>query len=200
MRKTVLVLVGFLLMMFCVNSKASDTILSFRPMSQTVAPGGSFTVDVYCAPGQPIKAFEFRLLFDASLIQANEVTEGHIFDGYPMFFNKGVIDNVAGRVINVYGLILGLGTVSNPGAFATISFTAQSIAGTSKLEFLDVGTWTGVTNETGYVPIDVYSGSVTVKEGYPPMDEGTEGFPIALIVMFLAIGCLVLIVLFHKKR
>jgi len=62
-------------------------------------------------------------------------------------------------------LILGAGNVSDPGTFVTVSFTAKATAGTSALEFLDVGSWTGVTNETSYVPITVNPGSVQVQGG-----------------------------------
>ena len=58
-----------------------DTIVSIDPSSQTVSAGETFTINVSCVPGQPIKAFELKLSFNASLLQANSVTEGDIFDG-----------------------------------------------------------------------------------------------------------------------
>ena len=146
----------------------SDTIIGFNPISQTVNPSESFSVDIYCTPGQPIKAFELRLSFDASLIQAILVEEGDIFNNYSTFFNGGTIDNIAGNIIDIYGLILGDGNVSEPGTLVTITFTSKTKSGTSVLEFLDVGKWTGVTNETGYVPITVNSGSVVVLGGSSP--------------------------------
>ena len=136
----------------------SDTTVSIEPVSQTVGPDENFTVNVYCAPGQPIKAFEFKLLFNASLIQANEVTEGDIFDGYSTFFNAGTINNSAGTIVDVYGLILGAGNVSDPGMLVNINFTAESNPGTSILALYDVG----VTNETEYVPISVVNGTVLI--------------------------------------
>ena len=136
----------------------STTTVSIDPVSQAVGPDEIFTVGVYCVPGQPIKAFEFKLLFNASLIQANEVTEGDIFDGYSTFFNAGTINNSAGTIVDVYGLILGSGNVSDPGMLVNISFTAESNSGTSILALYDVG----VTNETGYVPISLVNGTVQV--------------------------------------
>jgi len=157
----------------------SDTVLSISPSSQTVDTGESFTVDVYCVPGQPVKAFELRLSFDASLLKANSVIEGDIFNNYSTFFNSGTIDNNAGSIVDIYNLILGPGNVSDPGTFVSINFTAKAKSGTSVLGFLDVGTWTGVTNETDYVPISVSSGSIVVNGGGspPPPPPGGGGPP-----------------------
>lgn len=159
-----------------------DTQLSISSASQTVNAKENFTIDIYCVPGQAIKAFELRLSFDSTLIEANSVVEGNIFNNYSTFFNNGTIDNVAGTIVDIYGLIVGTGNVTDNGTFATISFTAQGYSGTSEIEFIDVGTWTGVANETDYVSIDVTSGSVEVVGGSsppspPPPPGGGGGFP-----------------------
>jgi len=137
---------------------ADTTVVSIDPSSQIVSPGDDFTVDVFCAPGQPIKSFEFKLSFNASLLQVNSVTEGNIFDGYDTFFNAGTINNVTGTVVDIYGLIMGSGNVTGSGTFVTISCTAKDVSGTSTLDLYD----TGVTNETSYVPISVNNGTVQV--------------------------------------
>ncbi|MCK5259183.1 MAG: hypothetical protein KAJ69_06640, partial [Thermoplasmatales archaeon] len=135
------------------------TIVSINPSSQTVSSEGTFNIDVYCNPGQPIKSFEFKLSFDASLLQVNSVTEGDIFDGYVTFFNSGTIDNNAGSIVDVYGLILGSGNISNNGTLVNISITAKSTIGTSSLNLCGVG----VTNDTEYVSIAVNNGSAIVR-------------------------------------
>ena len=145
-----------------------DTTLSISPISQTVDTDESFTVDVYCVPGQPIKAYELRLSFDASLLQVDSVVEGDIFNGFSCFFNDGTIDNINGSIVNIYSLIIGPGNVSDSGIFVTITFTAKDDAGNSVLDFLDVGSWTGVTNETGYVPLVVNSGNVIIEGSSSP--------------------------------
>ena len=145
-----------------------DTQLIISPASQKVDAEDTFTVDVYCVPGQPIKAFELRISFDKTLIKADSVVEGNIFENYSTFFNNGTIDNEAGSIINVFGLIVGPGNVTGNGTFVTISFTAKKYSGTSALEFIDIGTWTNVVNETGYVPIELTSGSVKIVGGSSP--------------------------------
>ena len=160
-----------------------DTILSISPSSQTVDAGENFTIDIYCITGQPIKAFEFRISFDETLISADSVTDGDIFSNFSTFSNSGTINNSSGTIVDIYSLIVGPGNVSDNGTFATISFTAKEFSGTSQIEFLDVGKWTGVTNETGYIPITVYSGSVEVIGGSspppppPPPSGGGGGAP-----------------------
>jgi hypothetical protein len=139
---------------------SGPTLVRVSPLSQTVSAGQTFTVNVSCTPGQLIKSFELKVSFNPSLLQANAVTEGNIFHGYTTFFNAGTINNVAGTIIDVYGLILGAGSVSAPGTFVSLSFTARSASGTSTVNLYGVG----VTNETTYVPITVSNGSVTLRE------------------------------------
>ena len=144
-----------------------DTEVSISPAGTIVGPGKDFTVNVYCVPGQPIKAFEFRLSFDASIISANEVTEGDIFEGFSTFFNDGTIDNSSGTIVDIYGLILGAGNTSSPGTLASISFTSKSTTGTSLLSLYDVG----ITNETEYVSIAVTNGTVQVDAIAPTISD-----------------------------
>ncbi|EMR74674.1 PDK repeat-containing protein [Thermoplasmatales archaeon SCGC AB-540-F20] len=142
------------------TADAGDTTVSLSPSSQTVSSEDTFNVNVSCVPGQPIRAFEFRLSFNPSLLQVNSVTEGNIFSEYNTYFNSGTIDNNAGTIADVYNLIIGSGNVSDSGTFVTISFTAtKDSSGTSSLDINDVG----VTDETGYVSIEVSDGSITVQ-------------------------------------
>jgi hypothetical protein len=135
-----------------------NTLVSIDPTSKTVSPNETFTVNVSCVPGQAIKSFEFKLSFNASLLQANSVSEGDIFDGYTTFFNDGTINNTAGTIVDIYDLIVGVGSVSDAGTLVSISFTARSTTGVSHLTLTDVG----VTNDTEYVPISVSNGNVSI--------------------------------------
>ena len=139
---------------------SGPTLVYINPASRTVSAGQTFTLNVSCTPGQSIKSYEFKVSFNPTLLQANSVTEGNIFNGYTTFFNAGTINNTAGTIVDVYGLILGAGGVSSPGNCAYISFTAHLASGTSTVGLYNVG----VTNETAYVPITVTNGSVTLRE------------------------------------
>ncbi|MBN1280951.1 MAG: PKD domain-containing protein [Candidatus Thermoplasmatota archaeon] len=145
---------------------ATPTQVFVDPSSQTVLAQETFTVAIACTPGQPIKSFELQVTFNPSVLHATSVTEGTIFSGHTTFFNAGLIDNTAGKIINVYNLIVGPSNVTEPGTFVTISFTALSYGGTSTIDLSMVG----VTNETGYVPLSVTDGSVLIIGGnQPPM-------------------------------
>ena len=136
-----------------------DTTLHINPPNQTVSFEETFSVEVYCSPGQSIKSFELKLSFDPSLLEANSVEEGDIFNGYPTFFSSGTIDNTAGVIDDIYNLIVNSNDVSDPGTLVTISFTSKMSGGTSILNLLNVG----ITNDTGYVPLLVNDGNITIQ-------------------------------------
>jgi len=70
--KVFLIGITILLGTISITVDASDTTtVSIYPSSQTVSSGDTFTVNVSCGPDQPIKSFEFKLSFDASLFRAN---------------------------------------------------------------------------------------------------------------------------------
>jgi fumarate hydratase class II len=136
-----------------------------------VGIGDTFTVDIYVNPDTAIAGVQFSLAFDASILQADSVTEGNLLNqgGASTYFMSGAIDNVAGTISDAAGAITTPGaSVSSPGAFATVSFTATA-AGTSNLNLSSVvvGRPDGsavTTTETG--------GSVTV---YPNWDVNMDG-------------------------
>jgi hypothetical protein len=137
----------------------SPTAVAVSPSNRTVSAGQTFNLNISCTPGQAIKSYEFKVSYNPTYLHANSVTEGNIFSGYTTFFNNGTINNTVGTIINVYDLILGSGSVSNPGTFAKISFTSCLASGTSAVSLLNVG----VTNATSYVPVTVTNGSVTLR-------------------------------------
>jgi len=137
-----------------------STLVYINPANQNVTIDQNFNISINCVPGQYIKAFELKLAFDPSLIQANSVSKGDIFNGYTTFYNYGIINNSVGTIINVYGLIQGEGTVNNSGSLVSISFTAKSTSGVSLLNIYDLG----VTNETAYVTKSLANGKVTINQ------------------------------------
>ena len=154
---------GFQTRTDALGPRAGETNVSVDPASLVIGPGESFSVDIIVEPSQPIKSVEFKLSFDPSLVQATSVAEGDLFSGFSTLFNAGVIDNVNGTIVDVYGLIVGTGNVSDPGIFATVSFDALYLTGLSPLDLYDVG----VTNETEYVTILIDDGEAQVDATAP---------------------------------
>lgn len=136
------------------------TLVQISPSSKTVSAGQTFSLNIACVPGKPMKSYELKISFNPSLLHVNTVTEGTIFNGYTTFFNPGTINNAAGTIIDVYGLIVGAGGVTNPGTLVSLSITAQAASGPTTIGLFDVG----ITNDTAYLPITVTNGTVTLRE------------------------------------
>ena len=155
-----------------------DTNISISPSSQTVETSETFVIDVYCEPGESIKGFELEISFNPSFVKAISVSEGSIFEGYSNFFNSGIIDNSAGIITSIYGLIVGEGTITEPGTFCSITFSSKSNGGTSSISFNKIGEKTGVVNEFGYISIEVDNGDVIInKLENPPSPPPKEPSP-----------------------
>jgi len=155
---SLLVLFGGLIPLYV--DATSPTVVVISPASKIVSAGQTFTLTVACTPGQSMKSYELRVSFNPTLLQINAVTEGTIFQGYTTFFNSGTIDNTAGTIVNIYGLILGAGTVSSPGTLVSLSCSARLASGTSAVGLSNVG----ITNDTSYVSTTVTNGTVTLRE------------------------------------
>ena len=146
----------------------THTLIKVEPTNSTVEPNSNFSIGIYCEPAQPIKSYELSITYNASLIQANKVTKGNIFNGYQTLFQNGIINNSNGEITQIYELIIGTGNISEPGYLIFINFTTEEIEESSPIDLVNVG----ATNESSYVPLEVINGSVLVKS--------TENKPIIL--------------------
>jgi len=146
---------------------ADNTIVSIDPATLPVEKDMSFTVDVYVIPGdvtgnpEGITGVQCDLYFNQTLIRADLVTEGDIFSGYNTWFGPGTIDNVNGKIDDIYNTILDDAAHSDPGVFVTISFTSLDKLGTSPLDLDEVIV---IDYDGDPVIVDVNDGSVTVEE------------------------------------
>jgi len=138
----------------------ANTLVYVDPAYTAVAAGQSFSVDIYCEPGEPIRGFQFDLNFDETKLQANSVTNvGDIWSAYTVFSNPGTIDNVNGKITYVYATIQSNVETDVEGIFATITFTASTTSiGSSSLDLDNVK----VTNLNNYVSTVVTDGTAEV--------------------------------------
>ena len=157
-------------------SASNPTTVTISPSTQTFSQGDTFSVSVACVPGQAIKAYEFKISFNPTYLQANLVSEGNIFSGYNTYFNSGTIDNNDGKIIYIYGIIIGSGDVTGSGTFVSIQFTAKSVSGTSTICIYDAG----VTDDTSYIDIAVSNGSVQIDASSPQISNilSSTSYPI----------------------
>jgi len=124
------------------------------------------SVPVTCTPSQSIKAWEFSVSFDQTILQAINVEEGDIFDGYTTFFNSGTIDNTNGTITSIYNLIVGDEMVDTAGSLVVVNFEAIS-EGTTLVEINNLG----ITNETEYIPVSVDNGTVVIDISSPTISN-----------------------------
>jgi hypothetical protein len=136
------------------------------------------------------------LSFDPSLLTANSVAEGNLLSqgGASTYFMSGTIDNAAGTITGVFGAITADGqTVSPPGTFATISFTAKTTAGTSALNLSNV-----IVGKVGgqTATIAVTDGSVTVAGAAHHISKG------AIVAISIAVGAAIIVggILLVRRR
>jgi len=146
-----------------------NTLIYIDSSNQIIEPDTNFQITIYCIPGQPIKSYEFKIIFNPSILSANSVSEGDIFEGYDTFFNKGTINNSAGSIVNVFGLIVDSGNVTHKGSLAVINFTSLSNSGFSSIVLDNVG----VTNENIYVPVTVNKSTIQIDVVSPGFDDDT---------------------------
>jgi len=166
----VLLLISALFFPAIIVFAAPDTAVTVEPTPKKVGIGETFTVDIYVTPDTDIAGAQFDLSFTPSVITANSVTEGNLLSpGGSTYFDEGTINNGAGTITDVAGVITAAASVSSPGTFATISFTAGTTVGTSPLDLSNVI----VGNPSGEpVATTVTDGSVTV---YADWDVNMDG-------------------------
>ena len=144
----------------------SATNMSVSPYNEFIhGTGTGFNVTVWCVPSEPVKGYEMKVSFNPTVLQATAVYEGNIFSGYSTFYSSGVINNTAGTIINVYGLILGTGNVTEAGSLVIIHFNSLGLGG-SAIHVYDEG----VCNESTYVTLTETDGCRRVYGDYMPWD------------------------------
>jgi chitodextrinase len=181
-----LLFVGSMMLLLVIASQGSassePTNVGISVPTGTVGPGEAFTFEVYCHPGQPVRAFEVNFQFDPSLFEIITVDQGTLFTGYASFFSEGVIDNTEGTVTGVLGVILGSGNVTANSTLISVSCTAKEILGSSPIDLTTVG----LTDETQYVSLVVNDGLITVASqtndpliGSPDPANGSTNIPLS---------------------
>ncbi len=104
-------------------------MLSISPMSQTVQPGQSFSLDVSITDILDLYAFQFDLAFDPAILAAGSITEGSFLPtGGATFFIPGAIDNTGGTITFTADTLLSpIPGVNGDGTIAIVSFQALAL-------------------------------------------------------------------------
>jgi len=145
--------------------------------SYQILPGNkTFSVNVSVYPTRPIAGIQFDMHFDPSIIQAESVQAGDIFNGHPFQFDSG--NSINGEITGVYGFITETGgNVSEPGIFAVITFKTKDIDGISPLNLTNVSIY---DEHAAPVPVMIFNASVEV-DATPPEVNITSLSPSVVI-------------------
>jgi hypothetical protein len=141
-------------------ASSATSSVSIAPSSTVVAPGDSFTLDVYIDPGQPLSGSQFNLQYN-SIVSASSVSDGGLFTAGDLSstFNSGQIDNFDRVIRGVYSAIVGYGTVSDACTMATVDMIAGSTSGVVNFTLSNVVLSDANSNPASY---DVTYASVLV--------------------------------------
>ena len=142
-----------------------ETVISVTPQEQEIAAGEPFTVEILVDPGVAVAGMQFDLSFNPALVTVNNVEAGDLLgqSGSSIYFLPGAIDNGAGTIIGVAGVITTQGeAVASQGSFAIITLTAGTTAGISALDLANVIVGDITANA---VSIVINDGSISVQGG-----------------------------------
>lgn len=140
---------GFIIPVLILVSSASATVIQVE--HHYVTEGDVFLAPIDCFPNASIKGWEFKIRYDPSFLFLQDIIEGDFFGGYLTF--------PVMRENATYDLIVGQGNVSDPGVLAFFEFRALR-PGKTNISIYDAG----VCDETGYLPVTLYPGNVSVTK------------------------------------
>ena len=90
--------------------------------------GDTFTVDIYAEDTIDLAGWQFEIAFDPILLEAIEVSKGYFLEvrGGETFFQKGTINNRAGKIRGLSETGLNGKSVSGTGMLLSVTFSAKS--------------------------------------------------------------------------
>jgi hypothetical protein len=168
---------------------SAQAVLSVDPVSQTVAPGTDFTVDVNISNVSDLYGYQFDLTFNPNVIAAVSSSEGSFLatGGNTTFFIPGTNDNLDGTVSATADTILGPGPgVSGSGEIVAFTFDALK-AGTSSLDIVNE---TLLDSNLNIISDSTVGASITVgpaTSAAPEIDAGSTPSAVLMLLGGLAI-------------
>lgn len=122
------------------DEEQNKSIITIAPEYQIIEPNKPFDLGIKIEPKTSVTGTQLNFVFNSSMVSANGATEGDFFkqSGASTIFSGGTIDNSAGEVKYIYGLILGTSNVSSPGTMATVNLTAGNRTGMAEFSFSNV--------------------------------------------------------------
>ena len=152
---------------------ASTPTIGYTFSQDTIHAGDIFTLDIRAENVYDLAGWQFDIAFDPAVLEVVEVNEGDFLKegGGTTFFQKGTIDNTAGKITKLSSARLSEDRVSGTGTLLSVTFTAKTGGETRlSLENFQLGSVTGEVINAG--PHEV---AFTIEEQLAIGDVNRDG-------------------------
>jgi hypothetical protein len=147
--------------------------ISYRLPDTTIHIGDTFTVQLNAENLTDLAGWQFDVSFDPTLLEAIKVSEGDLLktDGGTTFFQKGTIDNAAGKITGLRSVQLGGNGVTGTGTLLSLTFSAKTSGETQlALRNFNFGSITGEA-----IAVEPYDAFITISEQLTLGDINRDG-------------------------
>lgn len=147
---------------------ASPNIVSILAPDEVTGIGQEFTANVVVEPQMALSGVQFSLAFNPVLVNVDSINEGTLLsqNGGATYFNPGAVDNQAGTITGVAGVIISPGqSVSSSGTLASIEL--RTLAGGScplTLSTVIIGDTQGQS-----LPVSMVNDEVIINANHHPV-------------------------------
>ena len=131
MKGKVATIIAILFLLTLYGNAEEKNMMAISPIQKLVNVGENFTINVTIIPVEPVTSAVCNISFDASVLQAMDVSNGGIFEIWVDDFlfnltNQSMIkiDNINGSIRRITGVSSAENPVTEPGIFAIITFKA----------------------------------------------------------------------------
>ena len=135
--------------------------------------GDTFTLDISAENVPDLAGWQFDIAFDAAMLKAIEVNEGGFLktEGATTFFQRGTINNTAGRIRGLSSASLSGDGVTGTGVLLSVTFSAKADGQTQLvLNNFQFGSSTGEA-----IPAEPRKVVIVVEEGLTTGDINRDG-------------------------
>ena len=146
--------------------------------------GDTFTLDISAENVPNLAGWQFDIAFDAAMLKAIEVNEGGFLkaEGATTFFQRGTIDNTAGRIRGLSSAGLSGDGVTGTGALLSVTFSAKTEGQTQVvLDNFQFGSSTGEA-----IPAEPRKVVIVVEERFTTGDINRDGQVSILDIILIA--------------
>ncbi len=150
----------------------------------TIHVGDTFTLDISAENVPNLAGWQFDIAFDTAMLKATEVNEGGFLKtgGASTFFQRGTINNAAGRIRGLSSASLSGEGVTGTGALLSVTFSAK-VAGQTQLVLhnFQFGSSTGEA-----LPAEPHKVVIVVEERLTTGDINRDGQVSILDIIIVA--------------